>query len=155
MAKPAWHDDFLICYPALLERLQSISEIKLVGEAKDLDQVLGDNEIAPSDNAAYLMWDSLTPVSEDGQRENTLQIGFSVVLSKQQYTPKPKIDGIGQMTAAIYKALNGFDPVNEKGQSLVSKAFRPAKPLPIRFKKGFGFFPMRFVAEVVVRCDDT
>lgn len=154
MAKPAWHEDFLVCYPAIIERLKGIQCIKKVFEAKELNELSANESIVPLDGAAYVLFDSIEPLSERGVRENTLQIGFSIILAKQQYTPQPKIDGLGQTLAAVYKAFNGFDPTNDEGRALVSTPFRAAKPKPILFRNSVGLFPMRFVSEVVVMADD-
>lgn len=154
MVKPAWHDDFLVCYPDVIKRLQGVGCIKKVCEAQELNDLTSSEKIVPQDGVAYVLFDSIEPLTGERVPENTLQIGFSIILAKKQYTPKPSIDGVGQTLAAVYKAFNNFDPVNEQGQSLVSKPFRPAKPKPILYKQFAGFFPMRFVAQVVVMADD-
>lgn len=152
MTKPLWYDDMLVCYPALLDRLKSISPIKKVQEIKELSEI--DNQaVAPLDGAVYVIFDGLTPTdpNNDG-REQTMELGFTIILAKQQYNPTPRMDGVGVTLTAICKALQGFDPERD-GRALTASPFVQDKALPFRYFKNYALFPLRFTTTVVVMSD--
>ncbi|MDO5769656.1 MAG: hypothetical protein Q4P13_09130 [Psychrobacter sp.] len=156
MAKPAWNDDLLACYPYLLDRLRGVQQISDVLEAEDFAAMSGpDRNQVPLDGAVYVMWDGLTPqASNNNGREQTMTIGFSIILTKTHYTPKPQTDGVSQTLTAICKALQGFDPIDEEGRALVTAPFAQRPPIPFKYEDGFAFFPLRFTAEVTVIADN-
>lgn len=156
MTDPAWQDDALACYPYLLDRLREVSQVNVVLEAKDFADISGeDRQQIPLDGAVYVMLDGYTPTTSNARgAEQTIEIGFSVILTKQQFTPTPDTDGVGPTLTAISKALQGFDPKDERGRALVTSPFRQRPPIPIRYKPGFAFFPTRFTAEVAIISDN-
>lgn len=153
---PAWSDNALACYPYLLERLNEVTQVKRVLEAADFAAISGASRTqVPLDGAVYLMLDGYTPTASNGRgREQLIEIGFSVILTKQQFTPNPAADDVGKTLTAISKALQGFDPRNEQGQALVTAPFESRTPLPIQYEDGFAFFPLRFTAEVAILSDN-
>lgn len=154
MAKPAFADNLLACYPALLAHLRDISGVKTVLEATDLAALNGERQQAPLDGAVYVVLDGFTPKSSNNQsREQLVEISFSLILVKRHFTPKPQTDGVGETLTAICKAMQGFDPQNAQGQALLSAPFAQASAIPIRYEDGFAFFPLRFVAEVALVAD--
>lgn len=147
---PLWHDDILACYPDVLARLKSLPQIKKVIEAKELSEI--DNKaIAPIDGAVYVVLDSITPTagSDGTKRGQDIQIGFSVILAKQQYNPTPKLDGVGQTLTAICKAMIGFEPVKD-GRALTLTPFVQEQGLAIRYQQNYALFPLRFSTTVAV-----
>lgn len=153
---PAWMTDVLACYPYLLDRLRSITQVKKVFEAKAFADISSDDrQQIPLDGAVYVMLDSYTPTESNANgREQMMEIGFSVILTKQQFTPTPNTDGVGQTLTAISQALQGFDPKDDKGRALTVSPFRQRKPLAVLYKKGFAYFPTRFTAEVAIISDN-
>lgn len=152
--QPAWRDNILACYPALLARLSGVTGVKKVCEAKELASLGSGKERVPLDGAVYVVWDGFTPASDnDGRRAQTLELGFSVILAKRNYTPKPETGDVGSTVTGIAKALQGFDPCDEQGRTLVSTPFKQRSALPIRYEDGFAFFPLRFTCEVAVLAD--
>lgn len=153
---PAWNDNALACYPYVLERLREVSQVKRVLEAADFAAISGtQRKQVPLDGAVYLILDGYTPTNSNGKgREQLIEIGFSVILTKQQFTPNPATDGVGQTLTALSKALQGFDPSDAQGRALVTKPFESRTPLPIQYEDGFAFFPLRFTAEVAILSDN-
>ena len=153
---PAWNDNALACYPYVLERLREVSQVKRVLEAADFAAISGaQRKQVPLDGAVYLILDGYTPTSTNGKgREQLIEIGFSVILTKQQFTPNPAADDVGKTLTAISKALQGFDPSDEQGRALVTAAFESRTPLPIQYEDGFAFFPLRFTTEVAIISDN-
>lgn len=154
MARPAWHDNYLACYPALLERLKTVAGVKSVQEAKDLRDVTDpDNKKPPLDGAVYVVLDAFTSTSSNDEgREQDFEIGFSVILAKRNYTPDPAAgDGdVGATLTKICQSIQGFKPMTSDGRALTMTAFKSKPPMPIKYTKGFGFFPLRFVTTVTV-----
>ena len=153
---PAWNDNALACYPYVLERLREVSQVKRVLEAADFAAISGaQRKQVPLDGAVYLILDGYTPTASNGKgREQLIEIGFSVILTKQQFTPNPAADDVGKTLTALSKALQGFDPSDEQGRALVTQAFESRPPLPIQYEDGFAFFPLRFTAEVAILSDN-
>lgn len=155
MARPAFADNLLACYPALLARLEGTQGVKKVLEAVDLAALNGERKQLPLDGAVYVVLDGFTPKSENNRgREQLIELSFSIILVKRHFTPKPQTDGVGETLTAICKALQGFDPQNAQGQALLSAPFVQANAIPIRYEDGFAFFPLRFTAEVAVIADE-
>ena len=152
---PAWHTDILACYPYVLERLQSVSQVSQVLEAQDFADISSTKrKQIPADGTVYVILDGYTPGSENAKgREQNMEIGFSVILTKQQVTPQPATNGVGQTITAIAKALQGFDPTDERGRALTTQPFIQRKPLAVRYEDGFAFFPLRFTTVVAVLAD--
>lgn len=153
---PAWNDNALACYPYVIERLKTVPQVKRVLEAADFAAISGtQRKQVPLDGAVYLILDGYTPTASNGnKREQLIEIGFSVILTKQQFTPNPATDGVGQTLTAISKALQGFDPSDEQGRALVTEPFESRAALPIQYEDGFAFFPLRFIAEVAILSDN-
>lgn len=152
---PAWHYDVLACYPYLLERLRQVIGVKKVLEAEDFAAISSPrrNQV-PLDGAVYVIFDGFTPGSDNGsRREQSMEIGFSVILTKQKVTPTPQTGGVGQTLTAICKALQGFDPLDEHGRALTTTPFRQRTPLAIQYEDGFAFFPLRFTTEAAIIAD--
>ncbi|MDO4897065.1 MAG: hypothetical protein Q3971_06855 [Moraxella sp.] len=149
---PLWHDDILVCYPALLDRLKSISPIKKVQEIKELSEI--DNQaVAPLDGVVYVIFDGLTPTdpNNDG-REQVVELGFTIILAKQQYNPRPRMDGVGASLTAICKALQGYEP-EQDGRALTLSPFVQKQALAVRYFKNYALFPLRFTTTVAVMAD--
>lgn len=150
--KPLWHDDMLICYPALLDRLNAIPAVKKVLEVKELAS-LDNQTVAPLDGAVYVIFDGFSPTSSNNNgREQAIELGFSIVLAKQQYNPTPKIDGVGATLTAICKALQGFEPMQD-GRALTLSPFVQKSALPVRYFKNYALFALRFTTSVAVMGD--
>lgn len=146
---PLWHDDMLVCYPALLDRLKAIPQLKKVLEAKDLAE-LDKKAIAPLDGALYVIFDGISQVQEDnGKRGHDLKLGFTLLLAKQQYNPVPRLDGVGATLTAICKALQGFEPM-QNGRALTLTPFVQESALAIRYFDNYALFPLRFTTTVAV-----
>lgn len=151
MANPAWHDDILAVYPYLLARLRQVPQVKKVLEAQDLTALTGERKQLPLNASVYVVLDGFTPKNDINRGNDTLvEIGFSVILTMTNYTPKPQIDGVGAILTAICKALQGFDPSDEQGRALTTSPFVQKSALPIQYENGFAYFPLRFTAEVAV-----
>lgn len=150
MTYPLWHDDILICYPALLNRLKTLPQIKKVCEAREFEDISTGKVQTPLDGAVYVILDSITPDSENaGGREQVVTLGFSVILVKQNYNPTPRLDGVGATITAICRALQGFEPMAD-GRALTLSPFVQDRAVAIRYNKGFAFFPLRFTTTVAV-----
>lgn len=153
---PAWQTDILACYPYVLERLKSVSQVSQVLEAQDFADISSaKRKQIPADGTVYVILDGYTPGSDNARgREQNMEIGFSVILTKQQVTPQPATNGVGQTITAIAKALQGFDPTDKQGRALTTEPFIQRKPLAIRYEDGFAFFPLRFTTVVAVISDN-
>lgn len=150
-AMPAWQDDLLAVYPYLLARLKTVSSVKAVLEAKDLAALTGDRQQLPLNGAVYVLLDGFTPKSaNDNGREQVIELGFSVILTMTQYTPRPNIDGVGATLTNICRALQGFDPTDDNGRALTLTPFVQQAALPVRYEDGFAYFPLRFTTTVAV-----
>jgi hypothetical protein len=149
---PAWQGNILACYPYLLERLRTVPQIYQVLEAQEFAAITGnERRQIPSDGAVYVVLDSFTPTDDNAKgSEQDIEIGFSIILTKQQVTPSPATDGVGQTLYAIAKAMQGYDPSDEQGRALTAEPFKQRKPLPIRYENGFAYFPLRFTTSVAV-----
>lgn len=153
--KPAWMDDVLACYPYLIERLRQVPAIRQVLEAQDFAAISSPKrKQLPTDGAVYVLLDGFTPTSDNANgREQMMEIGFSVILTKQQVTPNPATDGVGQTLTSIAKALQGFDPSDAQGRALTAIPFKQRKALAIQYEDGFAYFPLRFTTTVAVISD--
>lgn len=153
---PAWQTDILACYPYVLERLQSVPQVSQVLEAQDFADISSaQRKQIPADGTVYVILDGYTPGSDNAKgREQNMEIGFSVILTKQQVTPQPSTNGVGQTITAIAKALQGFDPTDAQGRALTTEPFVQRKPLAIRYEQGFAFFPLRFTTVVAIIPDN-
>lgn len=153
---PAWHDNFLACYPALLERIKGVAGVKKVLEAQDL-QALTDpkRKLPPVDGAVYVIFSGMTPTNSNNQgREQSFDISFGIILTKRNYTPKPNdTDDVGTTLTALAKALQGYEPITDDGRALTLTPFKQTNPLPMRYEDGFAFFPLAITAQVAVVAD--
>lgn len=145
---PLWHDDILVCYPALIARLKKLPQCKKVLEIKNLADVDA-GLIAPMDGAVYVIFDGLDAKDSNNGKEQRIQLGFSIILAKQQYTPTPKMDGVGATLTAICKALQGYQPMQD-GRALTLSPFVQKQGLPIRYFKNYALFPLRFTTTVAI-----
>lgn len=146
-----WRDDFLACYPALLERLRQVKQVKKVLEAQDLAAISGERRIKPLDGSVYVILDGFTPLQDnDRGSEHQIELGFSIILTMTQYTPRPRTDSVGALLTAIAKSLQGFRPVDQDGWELTLTPFVQQPALPIRYEDGFAYFPLRFTTSVAV-----
>lgn len=154
--KPAWMDNILACYPYLIAQLRQVPAIRQVLEAQDFAAISSSQRRQlPQDGSVYVLLDGFTPQSTtDNNRAQTMEIGFSVILTKQQVTPQAATGGVGQSITAIAKALQGFDPVDEYGRALTSSAFKQRNALAVQYEEGFAFFPLRFTTTVEVINDE-
>lgn len=151
MANPTWHHNVLACYPAILTKLKQISQVKKVLEAQDFTSIGNKARQIPLDGAVYVIFDGFTPkVDNNTKREQILEIGFSVILTKTNITLKPATDGVGETLTAIMKALQGFMPENEHGDELTLTPLHQKSALPIQYENGFAYFPMRFTCDVAI-----
>ena len=156
--KPAWHDNILACYPALLARIESVPGVKKVYEAQEMGALGDDRAVMPVDGAVYVILDGFTPTTTASAREQTIEVGFSVILAKRVYNPNRnpyREDGLGETYTAIARALQGFDPVDADGRALATQPFTQRAALPISYRNGYALFPLRFVTAVAVVADDT
>ena len=135
---PLWHDDFLVCYPALLDRIGTIPQVKKVQEIKELAEI-DSQAVAPRDGAVYVIFDGRSPTD----------LGFTLILAKQQYNPRPRMDGVGASLTAICKALQGFEP-EQDGRALTLSPFVQKQALAVRYFKNYALFPLRFTTTVAV-----
>lgn len=141
----------LAFYPALLDRLRGVTAIKKVCEAKELEDLDTGRVQTPLDGAVYVVLDGITPTEGNARgREQVMQIGISVILTKRDYNPTPRLDGVGQTITAICKALQGFEPKTADGKHLTLSPFVQNTGVSIRYNKGFAFFPLHFVTTVAI-----
>lgn len=156
--KPAWHDNILTCYPALLARLATVPGVKKVYEAQEMGALGDDRAVMPIDGAVYVILDGFTPTTTASAREQTIEVGFSVILAKRVYNPNRnpyRVDGLGETYTAIARALQGYDPVDATGRALATQPFTQRPALPIAYRDGYALFPLRFTTAVAVVGDDT
>lgn len=153
---PAWMDNMLACYPYLFKRLCGVEHVVKVLEADDFAAISSSKrKTMPLDGAVYLIFDGFAPTSSNNQgKSETMEIGFSVILTKRNITPKSATGSVGHTITAIAKSLQGFDPADDQGRALTSSPFKQRKPLAIQYEDGFAFFPLRFTAEVAVISDN-
>ena len=155
---PAYHDNILACYPALLARLESVPGVKKVYEAQEMGAIGNDRAVMPIDGAVYVILDGFTPTTTASAREQTIEVGFSFILAKRNYNPNRnpyRVDGLGETYTAIARALQGYDPVDTTGRALATQPFTQRPALPIAYRDGYALFPLRFTTAVAVVGDDT
>lgn len=157
MMKPAYHDNILACYPALLARLEAVPGVKKVYEVEDMGSLGNDRAVMPIDGAVYVILDGFTPTTTASAREQTIEIGFSIILAKRKCNPNRslfRVDGLGETYTAIARALQGYDPVDADGRALTTQPFIQRPALPIDYRDGYGLFPLRFTAVVALIADN-
>ena len=155
--KPAYHDNILACYPALLARLATVPGVKKVYEAQEMGAIGNDRAVMPIDGAVYVVLDGVTPTTTASAREQTIEIGFSFILAKRNYNPNRgiyRIDGLGETYTAIARAFQGFDPVDATGRALTTQPFTQRAALSIAYRDGYALFPLRFTAAVALIADN-
>lgn len=148
------HTDFLAFMPAVLERLNTVKEIKKVFTANDLSDL---NEPKPNtnriDGCVYVILDSFTPASEASKGKNqAMDIAFSVILAKQYYN-KMGIGDVGATLTAIAKALIGYEPTDGQGQYLTLNPIYLDKGAGVLYQQGFALYPLRFKTQSVIVAD--
>ncbi len=151
------HTNMLACYPAIIERLQTVKGIKKVAEAQELSLLSGKKQ-RPDDGSLYVVFDGFSPTNpNNANKEQFIELGFSLILAKRNYKFSTETDNIGQTLTAIMHAMQGFDPVDCHGNNLVTEPFKQAKPLSIRYEDGYAFFSTRFTTQVAVipHCHNT
>jgi hypothetical protein len=156
MMKPAYHDNILACYPALLARLEGVPGVKKVYEVQEMGAIGNDRAVMPIDGAVYVILDGFTPTTTASAREQTIDIGFSVILAKRNYNPNRnpyRVDGLGETYTAIARAMQGYDPVDADGRALTTRPFTQRPALPIDYRDGYALFPLRFTAAVALIAD--
>lgn len=154
---PAWNDNFLACYPYLLDRIRGVQGVKKVLEATEL-QALTDSKrkLAPIDGGVYVIFSGMRPsASNNNGREQGFDISFGIILVKRNYTPQPNdTDDVGRTLTALCKALQGYEPEDEGGRALTLTPFEHSSPLPMRYEDGYAFFPLQLTTQVVVIADN-
>lgn len=151
MYKPLWHNNILACYPEILKRLEQVDGVKKVLEAQDLASISTERKQRPLDGAVYVIFDGFTLKSSNNVKsEQLIDVGFSIILTKSNLSPRPQTGGIGETITAIMKSLQGFQPVDEHGEPLTCSPLVQTQALPIRYEDGFAYFPMRFITEVAI-----
>lgn len=142
-------NNFLACYPHIIKRLSEVEGVKKVLEAEDLAS-LGDKQM-PLDGVVYLIFDGFSPKDDNNaRREQIMEIGFSIILTKRNFTPRPQAFGVGETLTALCKAMQGFDPQDEKGRALTLTPFKQTTALAIQYQDGWAYFPLRFTCDVAV-----
>lgn len=112
------HSDFLAFLPTVIERLNTVKEIKKVFTANDLSDLDTGKNMSAIDGCVYVVLDSFAPANEANKGKNqAMDITFSVILAKQHYN-KTGVGDVGVTLTAIAKALVGYEPDNEQGQYL-------------------------------------
>ncbi len=147
---PVFQQNFLACYPFVLQRLQSIDGVKAVKEVQELENLTDEyGAVAPLDGVIYVIIDSINPLSyADNGRSQAVEIGFTFVLVKAIRTAQPHILQMGEMITKIAQSMQGYEPLNEHGERLTTSAFIQRQAMNFRYERGFGFYPMRFTTQV-------
>ena len=145
-----WQTDFLTgIYTAVKNRLKEIQDITRIIEAQELTSIASKN--IRLNNAIYLIFEGFTPTKPNNRGKNQiLELSFSVILLRTQLNPEPNLSGLGAMLTKICRALQGFEPKDEKGNLLAVSPLKQEKALNIQYLDGFGYFPLRFSCEVAV-----
>ncbi|STZ03632.1 Mu-like prophage protein gp29 [Moraxella equi] len=144
------HTDFLAFLPAVIERLNTVNEIKKVFTANDLSDL---NEAKTNtnriDGCVYVVLDSFAPASEASKGKNqAMDITFSVILAKQYYN-KTGVGDVGATLTAIAKALIGYEPTDGQGQYLTLNPIYLDKGAGVLYQQGFALYPLRFKTQSV------
>lgn len=150
---PAWQNNILACYPALLAQIATVPGVKKVHEIENFADLDDGRRVAPQDGGVYVIVDGFTPLDIAGRNtEQIIEIGFSVILAKRKYQPSKtyQIDGLGETYTALAKALQGFDPQDDAGRALTATPFKQRAALPIDYRNGYALFPLRFTTEVAI-----
>lgn len=152
--KNPMNDNMLACYPYVLKHLRQLDGITKVKEVHDIDDLQNGRKALPLDNAVYVIFDGHRPDDNAGKGRYALEeLSFSIVLTKRHYTPSNNAytpNGVGETLTTIIKHLQGFDPVDENGNNLTVKPFIRTPALPLRYREGFAFFPLRFTTQVAI-----
>ena len=160
---PLWHDDLFACYPAMIERLQTLVKdgtVKIIKEADDISDLFPDGESGsrrlPLDGAIYVIFDSISPTgdSNNNGKNQVHEIGFSLVYTVKKYNFRG-LSGmsVGKVLAKMGECMNGFEP-EQNGIALTLTPFEHRNPLPVQYKNGFGYFSFRYVTQVASYASD-
>lgn len=143
------YTDFLAFMPSVIERLNTIKEIKKVFIVDDLPNLTKEIDIDIFDNCVYVILYSYTPSNEVNYGKNqAMEIVFDVILTKQRHNKN--INKVGMLLTKIIKSLIGYEPMDEKGQYLTIKPLYLDKGEPILYQKDFAFYPLRFATQTVI-----
>ncbi len=147
--KPLWHNNVLAFFPAVMEQLKSMPNVRGIYDSKDWSQFV-QNRQKPHDNAVYVILDSINPRATNNHgREQDIEIGISVIYVKQSITLTPQLELVGETWTAIMHALQGFEP-SQEGRALTLTPLVQTTALPIRYADGFAYYPLRFITSVAV-----
>lgn len=148
------HRDFLAFLPVVIERLNTVKEIKKVFTAHELSDLDTGKNMSAIDGCVYVVLDGFSPASEASKGKNqAMDIAFSVILAKQHYN-KTGVGDIGASLTAIAKALIGYDPKDEQGQHLTTTPIYLDKGASALYQKGFALYPLRFKTQTVIVSDN-
>ena len=150
------HSDFLAFLPAVIERLNTVKEIKKVLTAHELSNLDTGKSIAPLDGCVYVILDGFTPANEAGKGKNqAMDITFSVILAKQHYN-KMGVGDIGETLTAIAKSLIGFKPADPTSPklALTTSPIYLDKGASVLYQQGFALYPLRFKTQTVIISDN-
>lgn len=150
------HSDFLAFLPAVIERLNTVKEIKKVFTANDLSDLDTGKNINAIDGCVYVILDGFAPANEANKGKNqAMDITFSVILAKQHYN-KTGVGEIGASLTAIAKSLIGFKPCqNDNPKSpLTTSPIYLDKGASVLYQKGFALYPLRFKTQSVIVADN-
>lgn len=153
MASPL-HSDFLAFLPVVIERLNTVKEIKKVFTANDLSD-LNEAKTNRIDGCVYVILDGFAPASEAGKGKNqTMDITFSVILAKQHYNQRG-VGDIGTILTAIAKSLIGFKPCQDNNPKLplTTTPIYLDKGANVIYQQGFALYPLRFKTQSVIVAD--
>lgn len=141
----SWQDNFLACYPYVLDRLRQVRGISLVPLSEQV------RAGSPKDGTLYVIFDGVYPkTATDNRREQLFEIGLSVVLVKKNIASLPNMTATGECLTNIIKALQGYRPKDNMGEYLTETAFNLASSLSPDYDDNFIYYPMRFVATVAI-----
>lgn len=150
------HTDFLAFLPVVIDRLNTVKEIKKVFTANELSDLDAGKNINAIDGCVYVILDGFAPASEAGKGKNqAMDITFSVILAKQHYN-KTGVGDIGTTLTAIAKSLIGFKPCqdNNPKSPLTTSPIYLDKGAGVLYQQGFALYPLRFKTQTVIVSDN-
>lgn len=144
--------DFLAFIPAVIDRLNTVKEIKKVFTAHELSDLDVGKNINAIDGCVYVILDGFSPSDEVNLGKNQLMdITFSVILAKQHYNQR-EVGNVGTILTAIAKALMGFEPTHNQEYMTVSPIYLD-KGASVLYQQGFALYPLRFKTQTVIIVD--
>ena len=143
--------NMLAIYPHLLARLREIPEIYAVQGVRELSLMLDNRDIVPQDNTLYVILDGWQPDSNQSSGSlKKMRLSFSLVLATQYFGDLDvphEIETIGQTLTAIRRALQGWQPTQERNGRqipILVDRFNEVAPASINYFDGFALYPLRF-----------